>query len=144
MGWGLVTTRFESREPSESLSQKSGLRRPPGRSERFAPARALCPVEILGPGRLRPPQPLPWQGIRGFSVMHLHQDVSRLGWTAFFESQHRAFGARQGDVLPARVAAASHGLFQVLAPDGVKRAVLAGKLRHNASDNSELPVVGDW
>ena len=79
--------------------------------------------------------------------MHLQHDVSRmshLGWTSFFESQHRRLGEHLENVIPARVVLASRGLLHVLGPQGTRRAVLSGKLRHEAMDASELPVVGDW
>jgi len=82
--------------------------------------------------------------------MPLQHDVSRishLGWTPFFESQLSSLGhlgEHHENVVPARVVLANGGLLHVIGPHGVKRAALAGRLRKDASDGSELPVVGDW
>ncbi|WP_394821909.1 ribosome small subunit-dependent GTPase A [Pendulispora albinea] len=79
--------------------------------------------------------------------MHLEYDVSsisHLGWTPFFESQHSQLGERRENVTPARVVLSTRGFLHVVGSQGVKRAVLAGRLRHEAVDESELPVVGDW
>ena len=64
-----------------------------------------------------------------------------VGWAPDLE---RALGAL-GDpaLLPARVAAADRGSYDLIAADGPLTAGLAGALRH-AAGPGELPVVGDW
>jgi len=67
--------------------------------------------------------------------------LAALGWAPHVASALEALG--DGGLLPARVAAADRGRFELLGADGVLTAELAGRLRH-AAGPGELPVVGDW
>ncbi len=59
-------------------------------------------------------------------------------WDAAFEA-HRTAG-----LVPGRVSVQHRGAWDVATEAGDLRADLAGRLRHEASAASELPVVGDW
>jgi len=64
-----------------------------------------------------------------------------LGWATDLAT---ALGAlRAPGLVPARVAAADRGSFELLGAAGPFTAALAGSLRHDAGPG-ELPVVGDW
>jgi len=60
------------------------------------------------------------------------------GWEAEFQ-QHRGAG-----LIPGRVAVQHRGAWDVLTEADEIRAAAAGRLRHEAAETSELPVVGDW
>lgn len=66
-----------------------------------------------------------------------------LGWTDHFTRQPLAASLTDATA-PARVAANDGAQARVLTPDGERLAVLAGRLRHQATDRLALPVVGDW
>jgi len=68
-------------------------------------------------------------------------DLRELGWDLSFEE---SFRAAAGDGVPARVAAASRGLYRLLGEDGEWLAEAAGRLRHEAAGQGGLPAVGDW
>src|SRR5262249_31146137 len=76
-------------------------------------------------------------GSGGFTV-----DLRELGWDLSFEESFRA-AAGDGRV-PARVAAASRGLYRLLGEAGEWLAEAAGRLRHDTLEPGELPAVGDW
>ncbi len=67
--------------------------------------------------------------------------LAALGWAPHVASAREALG--DGSLVPARVAAADRGRFELLGADGPLTAELAGRLRH-AAGPGELPVVGDW
>lgn len=67
--------------------------------------------------------------------------LAALGWASHDASALEALG--DGSLVPARVAAADRGRFDLLGADGRTTAALAGRLRHDAAPG-ELPVVGDW
>jgi ribosome biogenesis GTPase / thiamine phosphate phosphatase len=65
-----------------------------------------------------------------------------LGWDDRLREEfepHRAAG-----LVPGRVAVQHRGAWDVLAEDGELRVDVAGRLRHEAEETAELPVVGDW
>jgi len=67
--------------------------------------------------------------------------LTEYGWDDFFEAAVR----EQGIGLPAaRVIGAWSEHFLVASEQGVLNARLSGRLRYTASDESELPVTGDW
>ncbi|MDQ3630338.1 MAG: ribosome small subunit-dependent GTPase A [Actinomycetota bacterium] len=67
--------------------------------------------------------------------------LAALGWAPHAASALEALG--DGNLLPARVAAADRGRFALLGAEGALTAELAGRLRHAAAPG-DLPVVGDW
>jgi len=70
------------------------------------------------------------------------ETLTRLGWDDRLSEEvepHRAAG-----LVPGRVAVQHRGAWDVLSEDGELRADVAGRLRHEAEENAELPVVGDW
>jgi ribosome biogenesis GTPase len=83
--------------------------------------------------------------------MHL-DSLQGLGWDANLQAAFDALPARVGTpgLVPARVIAQHRGRYVVAAAsDGGEAtrdhgAVLAGRLRHTASDAEQLPAVGDW
>ncbi|MGC4087388.1 MAG: ribosome small subunit-dependent GTPase A [Polyangiaceae bacterium] len=68
-----------------------------------------------------------------------------LGFDAFFEGQWRALAASKPGLsaLPERVAAEWRGEYTLMGSGSSRRAMLAGRLRHELSAH-ELPCVGDW
>jgi len=70
------------------------------------------------------------------------ETLTKLGWDDRLREEfepHRAAG-----LVPGRVAVQHRGAWDVMAEEGDLRADVAGRLRHEATDNAELPVVGDW
>ncbi len=68
--------------------------------------------------------------------------LAELGWSPFFSAQD--LPSEKPDFFPARVVA-HHGALYVLADDrGTWPSQPAGKLRHRAESEAELPVIGDW
>jgi ribosome biogenesis GTPase / thiamine phosphate phosphatase len=65
-----------------------------------------------------------------------------LGWTPERAAQLAALG--QSELIPARVAGASHGHLNLLTGSGPLAGVVAGRLRHDAASPADLPAVGDW
>jgi len=68
-------------------------------------------------------------------------DLTEYGWNESFEEARRACAT---DFAPARVVAEHRSRYRVQAEAGEVAARLAGRLRHEAMDRSELPAVGDW
>jgi ribosome biogenesis GTPase / thiamine phosphate phosphatase len=65
-----------------------------------------------------------------------------LGWNDFFE---RHWISRPNDRLkPARVVEEQKGSYCVVAECGELLAEVTGRFRHEASDRSSFPAVGDW
>ncbi len=67
--------------------------------------------------------------------------LAALGWAPYVASALESLD--DANLVPARVAAADRGSFELLGADGPLTAALAGRLRHEAGPG-ELPVVGDW
>jgi ribosome biogenesis GTPase len=65
-----------------------------------------------------------------------------LGWNSFFQS-HWNVESREG-FEPARVTEAQRDAYRVAAESGELAAEITGRLRHIATDVSQLPAVGDW
>jgi ribosome biogenesis GTPase len=68
--------------------------------------------------------------------------LESLGWTAALADAHavHASGGRR----PARVVVEDRGSYQVLGPAGEQRASVTGRFRHETSDPTAFPAVGDW
>lgn len=69
-------------------------------------------------------------------------NVADLGWSEFFEVSFRSYegqGYKAG-----RVALEHKNLYRVYTEHGEVLAEISGKLRHEASNRSDLPAVGDW
>ena len=69
-------------------------------------------------------------------------DLTIFGWNEFFEAGFRSYKG-QG-YAAGRVALEHKNLFRVYTEYGEVRAEVSGKLRHEASNRSDLPAVGDW
>jgi len=70
------------------------------------------------------------------------ETLTKLGWDDQLSEEfepHRAAG-----LVPGRVAVQHRGAWDVIAEAGELRVDAAGRLRHEAVVNAELPVVGDW
>jgi ribosome biogenesis GTPase len=64
-----------------------------------------------------------------------------LGWGPFFQNQ---ITDPPAGLFPARVAGHSRGIYRLLSASGDLTASVAGRLAHEATQTSALPVVGDW
>jgi ribosome biogenesis GTPase len=69
-------------------------------------------------------------------------DLSNLGWNEFFKNHFQPY--RADGFEPARVALEYNHFYRVLSPRGELLAEVAGKLRHEVMNRSDLPAVGDW
>ncbi len=70
--------------------------------------------------------------------------LAELGWT---EDRARQFDAVKGgkpDLYPGRVGVAFNHLYRCYVEGAEWDAVVTGRLKHRASRQAELPVVGDW
>ena len=68
--------------------------------------------------------------------------LAELGWDDGFSS---AFDALEDPrLIPARVGIEHNHFYRVLTADGELMAQAAGRLRHRAAGQDELPAVGDW
>ena len=65
-----------------------------------------------------------------------------LGWDEVWAAQFASM-AQSGET-PARVSLEHNHVFRVLSADGEQLAELAGRMRHEAENRSEMPAVGDW
>jgi ribosome biogenesis GTPase len=68
--------------------------------------------------------------------------LTEIGWNLFFCEQFEPYQA-QGYV-PARVVCGQKHIYDVLSDIGELTAQVSGKFRHQASFDSDFPVVGDW
>ena len=68
--------------------------------------------------------------------------LDSLGWNPALEDQFAPHAADGQE--PARVAVEHRGAYVLYTARGEEPAELAGRLRHAASERSELPAVGDW
>jgi len=70
------------------------------------------------------------------------ETLTRLGWDDRLSEEfepHRVAG-----LVPGRVAVQHRGAWDVFTEVGELRVDVAGRLRHEAEETAELPVVGDW
>ncbi len=72
--------------------------------------------------------------------MHMHLD--HLGWTPFFQQHFQRL--KHPGLTPARIMGVHKSSFTAATATGEIEVSLAGRLRHHASDNSQLPAAGDW
>lgn len=69
-------------------------------------------------------------------------DLHVLGWNHFFE-RHWETPARHG-LVPGRIVEEQKEAYRVVGESGELDAEATGRLRHEASDRSAFPAVGDW
>lgn len=69
-------------------------------------------------------------------------NLEQLGWNSQFQESFSALTTQE--YLPARVMYGQKQQYHVLAEQGEFIAEVSGKFRHQASANSDFPVVGDW
>jgi ribosome biogenesis GTPase len=70
------------------------------------------------------------------------QTLGALGWSPESATAFAPYAASNWH--PARVAAEHRGRFQIWSEDGVRDAVVTGRLRHDAQSLTTWPAVGDW
>lgn len=68
--------------------------------------------------------------------------LQSLGWTDAFEDAFRPH-AHNGTI-PGRISVESHGMYGTYTAAGDGWAEITGRMRHDATDRSDLPAVGDW
>jgi ribosome biogenesis GTPase len=71
-----------------------------------------------------------------------HPDLDYLGWTPALAVAFAELGG-QG-LVPGRVVLEHNHVYRVLTRDGEHLAEVAGRLRHEAGGQHDLPAVGDW
>lgn len=69
-----------------------------------------------------------------------YTNLKKYGLTPRFEQETALYTG----MFPARVSEQHRDLYKVIGPIGEIHAVISGKLAYNASDNRDLPAVGDW
>jgi len=69
-------------------------------------------------------------------------NLETLGWDKFFESHFEPYAAN--GYAPGRVASEYKHFYCVYSESGKALGEIAGRLRHEALDRGDLPVVGDW
>ena len=69
-------------------------------------------------------------------------DLKNLGWDKFFEAHFQPY-ATDGYAV-GRVASEYKNFYRVYTESGKLLGEVAGRLRHEALDRRDLPVVGDW
>ena len=68
--------------------------------------------------------------------------LAPLGWDAEFAA---AFGAlNDAALVPARVGIEHNHIYRVFTAEGERMAQAAGRLKHEATGQDQLPAVGDW
>src|SRR4030095_14760608 len=69
-------------------------------------------------------------------------DLTNFGWDEFSESAFQPYAAN--GYACGRVALEYKDCYRIYSEWGEVRGEIAGRLRHEALDRGELPVVGDW
>jgi ribosome biogenesis GTPase / thiamine phosphate phosphatase len=69
-------------------------------------------------------------------------NLKNLGWDEFFERHFQPYAAN--GYVPGRVASEYKHYYCVYSGSGKVLGEIAGRLRHEALDQGDLPVVGDW
>ena len=69
-------------------------------------------------------------------------DLTTFGWSKFFEDNFDSYAG--SGYTCGRVALEHKNFFRVYTQHGEVLAEISGKLRHEAVNRSDLPVVGDW
>jgi ribosome biogenesis GTPase len=70
------------------------------------------------------------------------ETLTQLGWNEQLSEEFEPH--RQAGLVPGRVAVQHRGAWDVLTDQGELRVDVAGRLRHEAASQAELPAVGDW
>ncbi|MEO0458646.1 MAG: GTPase RsgA, partial [Cyanobacteria bacterium P01_A01_bin.114] len=71
--------------------------------------------------------------------------LTEFGWGPFQARSFKAYaGEKSQDYAAGRVMLAYRERYQLLTTQGEVTGTLAGKLRHQTTDSTELPTVGDW
>lgn len=70
------------------------------------------------------------------------KNLNILGWDEFFERHFQPYAA--DGYASGRVASEYKHFYRVYSESGKVLAEIAGRLRHEAFDRADLPVVGDW
>ena len=68
--------------------------------------------------------------------------LAALGWDAGFAEAFAALN--DAALVPARVGIEHNHIYRVVTARGVRMAQVAGRLRHEAAGQDQLPAVGDW
>ncbi len=68
--------------------------------------------------------------------------LADMGWDASFEQKMAPYA--DAGMIPARVVRQDKGIYTVRARSSSLAAGVAGRLRHDAASQADLPVVGDW
>ncbi|HEY7827017.1 MAG TPA: ribosome small subunit-dependent GTPase A [Candidatus Limnocylindrales bacterium] len=72
-----------------------------------------------------------------------HPSLEALGWTAALAAAQLEHGT--AGRVAARIVAEDRGLYQLLGPEGDRRASVSGRFRFGAgADTEAFPAVGDW
>src|SRR5689334_16188186 len=69
-------------------------------------------------------------------------NLTAFGWDGFFEDQFQPFAAN--GYAAGRIALEHKHSYRVYSECGEIAGEISGKLRHEALDRGDLPVVGDW
>ena len=69
-------------------------------------------------------------------------DLTTFGWGEFFESPFQPYAAN--GYAAGRVALEHKHFYRLYCESGEVLGEIAGRLRHEALDRGDLPVVGDW
>jgi ribosome biogenesis GTPase / thiamine phosphate phosphatase len=70
--------------------------------------------------------------------------LARLGYSPYFAGHFAALAEGSPSRLPARVVTEHRGAYRVHDGANERWAVIAGRLRHEATSPLDLPAVGDW
>lgn len=68
--------------------------------------------------------------------------LEHAGFDSFFQKSFSSF--KSPGVIPGRVSAASHGLYQVWTSEGAIPAEVSGRFDFMAESRMDYPVIGDW
>ncbi len=69
-------------------------------------------------------------------------NLNKLGWTESLKSSFREYSEKS--YVPGRVVAAYMHIYRVITELGELTAEISGKLRFEASNTDDYPVIGDW
>jgi ribosome biogenesis GTPase len=72
----------------------------------------------------------------------LDQRLQSFGWTSELEDAFRPHA--ENGMVPGRISVEHRGMYGVYTAAGDMWAEVTGRMRHDATDRSELPAVGDW
>ncbi|MBN2010211.1 ribosome small subunit-dependent GTPase A [candidate division KSB1 bacterium] len=69
-------------------------------------------------------------------------ELANLGWNTHFATAFKTIA--KPELVPGRIALAEKNQYRILGEFGEINAEVAGKIRHQAKQKSQLPAVGDW